>query len=107
VNLYVDGDNNEKINHHFKDLDAWELENVKASGCHHNIHFKIWVASAFDAWRKYKKLDTSLLIIELHAFEPKLFVNYLLEFLLQVIEKNGELYPPTRFSFYFCVCFIC
>jgi len=78
-----------------------------ANGCHHNINFKIWATNAFNAWRKYKKLDTSSLIIVLHAYKPKLFVNYLLEFLLQVTKKNGEFYPPTRFSFYSCVCFIC
>jgi hypothetical protein len=107
VNLNVDGDNNEEINHRFKDLDAQELENVKAGGCCCNIHFEIWATNPFDAWWKYKKLDTSLLIIELHASEPKLLVNYLLDFLLQVTKKNGELYPPIMFSFYSCVCFIC
>jgi hypothetical protein len=31
---------------------------------------------------KNKKLDTSLLIADLHTFKPKLLVNYLLKFLL-------------------------
>jgi hypothetical protein len=81
LDLHVDGDNDKTINHHFKDLDPQELENLKASGCWHNIHYKIWVANAFNAWQKSKKLDTSLSIVDLHAFEPKLLVSYLSIFL--------------------------
>jgi hypothetical protein len=43
--------------------------------------------------------STSLLIIELHDFEPKLLVNYLQKYLQQVVKKNDELYPFTRFFF--------
>jgi hypothetical protein len=50
VDFDVDGDNDEKINCRFKDFDLHELENLKASGHQHNIHFKIWVANAFNAW---------------------------------------------------------
>jgi hypothetical protein len=53
---------------------------VKASGCHCNIHFEIWVANAFDSWWKYKKLNISLSIVKLHASKPKLLVNYLFRF---------------------------
>jgi hypothetical protein len=82
VNFNVDGDDDDEINHHFKDLNPWELENVKASGCHHKIQSKIWATNAFDACQKYKKMDILLSIAKLHASKPKLFVNYFLEFLL-------------------------
>ncbi len=49
LDLDVDGDNDKKIKHHFKDLDLKELENLKASGCWCNIHSKIWVANALNA----------------------------------------------------------
>ncbi len=49
LDLDVDGDNDKKIKHHFKNLDLKELENLKASGCWCNIHSKIWVANAFNA----------------------------------------------------------
>jgi len=83
LDLDVDGDSDKKIKHHFKDR---------------NIHSKIWVANAFNAWQKSKKLDTSLLIVDLHASNPKLLVSYLSNFLLEVAKNNGELYPPTRLS---------
>jgi hypothetical protein len=54
VNFNVDGDDDDEFNHHFKDLNPWELENVKANGCHHKIQSKIWATNAFDAWQKYK-----------------------------------------------------
>ncbi len=76
---------------------------MKASGCRHNIHFKIWATNAFDAWWKYKKLDISLTIIELHASKPKLLVNYLFKNLLQVTKKNGEHYPPKVFFLFLCL----
>jgi hypothetical protein len=77
LNFDIDGDDDEKINHHFKDLDLnswrmwWPLDVntifiLKFGQLMHSIHN-----------RNYKKLDTSLLIMELHAFEPKLLVNYL------------------------------
>jgi hypothetical protein len=37
----VDDNNDEETNCCFKDLYPWELEIVKAGGCHHNIHSKI------------------------------------------------------------------
>jgi hypothetical protein len=55
----------------------------------------------------YKKLDTSLSIVKLHAFKPKLLVNYLSKFLLQVVKRNGDFYPPTKFSSYSYIYFIC
>jgi hypothetical protein len=59
------------------------LENLKVGGCWHNIHFIIWaLMHSMHGKQKNKKLDTSLLIADLHTFKPKLFVNYLLEFLL-------------------------
>jgi hypothetical protein len=49
VNFNVNGDDDDEINHHFKDLNPWELENVKANGCHHKIQSKILATNAFDA----------------------------------------------------------
>lgn len=40
LDFNVDGDDDEEINHHFKDLDLYDLENVKIDGCHHNISFQ-------------------------------------------------------------------
>jgi hypothetical protein len=55
----------------------------------------------------YKKLDNSLLIMELCVFEPKLLVNYLSKFLLLILKNNCEFYPPTKFSTYPYIYFIC
>ncbi len=55
----------------------------------------------------YKKLDNSLSIVELHILKPKSLVNYLSKFLLQVMKKDGEFYPPTKFSSYSYIYFIC
>ncbi len=55
----------------------------------------------------YKKLDNSLSIMELHAFEPKLLINYLSKKFLEVVKKNGEFYPPTKFSSYSYIYLIC
>ncbi len=82
MNFNDNGDDDDEINHQFKDLNPWELENVKANGCHHKIQSKIWATNAFDAWQKYKNLDVLLSIAKLHASKPQLLVNYLLEFLL-------------------------
>jgi hypothetical protein len=67
---------------------------VKANGHHHNIYSEIWATNAFDGRQQYKKLDNSKLIAKLHVLKPKLLVEYLLEFLLQVVKKNNKLYPP-------------
>ncbi len=56
--------------------------------------------------KNYKKLDNSLSIVELHASKPKLLVNYLSKFLLQVVKKDREFYPPTKFSSYSYIYFI-
>ncbi len=56
--------------------------------------------------KNYKKLDNSLSIMELHASKPKLLVNYLSKFLLQVVKKDREFYPPTKFSSYSYIYFI-
>jgi hypothetical protein len=45
--------------------------------------------------------------MELHTSKPKLLVNYLSKFLLQVMKKNGEFYPPAKFSSYSYIYFIC
>ncbi len=71
LDFHVNGDIDKK------DLDLHELENVKVDGCQHNIHSEIWAINVFNAWQKYKKLDISLSIMELHASKPKLLVNYL------------------------------
>ncbi len=47
----VNGDNDEEINHCFKDLNFHEWENLKANEPRHNIQSKIWVANAFNAWQ--------------------------------------------------------
>jgi hypothetical protein len=49
VNFNVNGADDDEINHHFKDLNPWELENVKANGRHHKIQSKILATNAFDA----------------------------------------------------------
>ncbi len=46
-------------------------------------------------------------IVELHILKPKSLVNYLSKFLLQVMKKDGEFYPPTKFSSYSYIYFIC
>jgi hypothetical protein len=46
----VEGDDDEKINHCFKDLNLHDLENLKAGGRQHNIHPRIWAINAFDTW---------------------------------------------------------
>jgi O-acetylhomoserine/O-acetylserine sulfhydrylase-like pyridoxal-dependent enzyme len=51
---------------------------------------EIWVANAFNAWQKYKKLNTLMLIANLHTSELKQLVNYLSKTLLQIVTKNGE-----------------
>ncbi len=48
----IDGDDDEKINHCFTDLNPQELKNVMVSACQRNIHFEIWAANTFDAWHK-------------------------------------------------------
>jgi hypothetical protein len=106
LNLDIDGDNDEKINHHFKDVDInswimwWPLDVnaifiLKFGQLMHSMH-----------GRNYKKLDTSLSIVELYAFEPKLLVNYLSKKLLQVVKKNREFYPPTKLCSYSFIYFI-
>jgi hypothetical protein len=77
MDFNVNGDVDKEINHRFKDLNPHELEIVKVDRCQLNIHFKFWAINAFDAWKKYKKLDTSLSIAKLHTSKPKLLVNYL------------------------------
>jgi len=52
LNLVINGDDDEKINHCFKDLNFQELKNVMASRHQHNIHSEIWATNAFDAWHK-------------------------------------------------------
>jgi len=52
LNLDIDGDDDEKINHCFKDLNLQELKNVMVGGCQRNIHSKIWATNAIDAWHK-------------------------------------------------------
>jgi len=102
-----DGDNDEKINHCSKDLNPQELKNVMVGGCQCNIHSEIWAIMHLMHGINYKKLDNSLSIVELHASEPKLLVNYLSKFLLKVVKKNGEFYPPTKFSSYSHIYFLC
>jgi hypothetical protein len=60
------------------------------------VHSKIWPRDAFDSWKVYKLFNTSKLIIDLHEFDPKLLVNYLFQFLLQVAKKNKKLYLFTK-----------
>jgi hypothetical protein len=64
LDLNVNGDVDKE--NHFKDLDPHELENVKVNEYQRNIHSKIWVINAFNAWQKYKKFNTSLLTMGLH-----------------------------------------
>jgi hypothetical protein len=52
LNLDIDGDDDETINHCLKDFNPQELQNVMASGRQCNIHSEIWAANAFDAWQK-------------------------------------------------------
>jgi hypothetical protein len=52
LNLDINGDDDEKINHCFKDLNPQELKNVMACGQQHNIHSKIWAVNTFNAWHK-------------------------------------------------------
>jgi hypothetical protein len=66
---------------------------LKVGGHQRNILFEIWVVNTFNAWQKYKKLNTSMLIVNLHCFEPKLFVNYLPKQLLQIATKMGNFIP--------------
>jgi len=52
LNFDIDGDDDEKINHCFKDLNLQELKNVMVGGCQCNIHSELWAINAFDAWHK-------------------------------------------------------
>jgi hypothetical protein len=85
-------DEDEAFKFCFKGLDPKELDNVQTIEWRRSVHSKIWAKNAFDSWKVYKLFDTSKLIINLHEFDPKLLVNYLFQFLLQVAKKNEELY---------------
>jgi len=51
------------------------------------------------------KIDASRYIANMHKKDQKALVSYLCNFLLQVTQKNGEFYPPTKLPFPFMVDF--
>jgi len=64
-----------------------------------NKHIELWVKNAFDEWRLFCGFDTSKIIVDLSENEGliKDLVDMLFSFVLQVVKKDGSLYPPTRY----------
>jgi hypothetical protein len=51
------------------------------------------------------KIDASMYIANMHKKYQKALVFYLCNFLLQITQKNGGFYPPTKLPFPFIVDF--
>jgi hypothetical protein len=92
----VDGDECEKRNVQFKNLDPKELENIKVDGRHRSVHLKIWAFNTFDPWCLYIKIEISMSIANLHVSNPNLIIDCLSHFMLQVAKEDGKLCPQTR-----------
>jgi len=82
---------------HFLDLDEREVENVNKKGWRINKHVELWARNVFDEWKVFHSLDTTRSIADLLENESfvKDLVNMLSSFVLQVVKKDGSLYPPT------------
>jgi hypothetical protein len=61
-------------------------------------HVELWTKNAFDEWRVFHGFNTSKSIVGLSKDESlmKNLVNMLSYFVLQVREKNNNLWPPTK-----------
>jgi len=89
VDLDVGGDESEKSNVQFKDLDPKELENIKVDGHHRSVHLKIWAFNTFDTRCLNIKLEISMSIANLHVSNPNLIIDCLFHFMLQVAKEDG------------------
>lgn len=95
--LGIDSSNEE--NHRFLAIDPKEVQNVENDGRRRSKHLETWTRKAFDAWRCYKKYDTSRSIEDLSEIDVKNLVNLLHDFMLQVAKKKWGVISSTKVQY--------